>query len=233
MQKDDKSGILNVLIPSRREPQRLNRLIDSLNLIEVKFCVRIIRNFEKEPFKDYSPFSELAKNPNFTGVVDYNSTNALGELYKELYRSVPEGEYFIFLEDDDYLISGIQACDLSVDLSLCGYRSEPNAHDALNWEKTRRAFLGNLNLDVFKESEEKYNSFQISCMIAKKKEALDDFIWSSDLSNDFKLFMRLMSSAYAKGGKGVNFKHGLLFQQTVQDNISFPEFNKDTRWATD
>ncbi len=207
--------MLRILIPCSREEERVYRLLDSLSLIEVPYTVIMIRNSQEDidlsKYKfDIKYIKDLSKN--------------LGSIYKKLLDSVPSGDYFLFMEDDDYLIDSIEEEDIQEDITLCGYNSPDNMQDSINWQRTRRMYNIKMNINIFEEREKYDSSFQISCFIAKKKD-IDLDVWDCSLENDFKLFLRYLYQA-----ESLHYKRGTLFMQTILDNISFSKYNKDTRW---
>ena len=213
--------MLYILIPSCRELGRVQRLIDSLSYIEIPYVINMVRN-------NFLYKEELVLTT--ADPLDFNQTlnlsTNLGDLYKELYDSVPIGEYFLFLEDDDFLIQPIVSDDVQTDVTTCGYRSKDNVNDSINWQSARRMYNIRGDINVFSRYEKLYGCFQISCFIAKKKSLEDDvLVWDNNLSNDYKLF-----DSYLNKAESIHYKRGALFEQTVLDNISFPSKNKDSRW---
>jgi len=229
--------MIYILIPSTRGMDYLGRLLKSLNKIKIPKNIFIIRNVSKELIPDnfYQKFKETLGTDDSLKIKtipkDTNpNKNNLGLVYKELFDSVPKDNYFLFLEDDDYIYNELTMSDFKLiedkKLVLWFYKSEINNPDVLNWMRAVRYFEKHKDIKYISEDFSK-NSFQISCFMAKKIQTLDNFIWDNNLENDYKLFQEHLSSFELKD---ILILKKIMFVQGIGDNISFPKYNKDLRW---
>lgn len=155
-------------------------------------------------------------------------SSKLTDIYERLYDEAT-GEYVCYLEDDDYymrhMFNGIEFVH---DMYITEYASEPLMKGASMVNAIRR-LTANRNIEC--NTPTQYLSqfdgrdFQLGQVIFKKTQVT--FPETDHINNDIILIKRV-----AEKLKTIKYMKGFRWVQTTNgnDNISFPELNKDERF---
>lgn len=236
---------IHILIPSVRDFNYLGRLIASIKRLPntIQVSITIHRNYSvpgagggsnQDPI--YSELKSLTDNITIfwdEAEAGAGAKSSLGCVYKNLWDSVKDGEYVWFLEDDDYILNSIYLKCLgesvpwdNLDFIFIGYKSTFAFMDSTNWEHTltgSQSLLSTNDIIEFLINREiETDAFQLSCVIFRKDSTVD-FPLSDDLSNDWLLVKRALTTAGTKThAPNIKIITEPIFMQTddAKDNIS-------------
>lgn len=162
----------------------------------------------------------------------YERFDDLSSIYKFMYEQA-RGEYIMFLEDDDYMLSEFKGLGLDCGASLYFNEYLPDTDILATNNNIVYRDIITINRDIknIKETSafiSKFNSqyFQLTQLIFSNKNNIT-FPSGNNLHNDYKLFQSLASTHNT-----IKYITGPIWRQTTdgKDNISFKNLNNDKRF---
>lgn len=192
---------ISILILTHNRPKLFSRCINSILKNKPSYAEILVNNDSKD-------ISEINGAEYY-----YENANYISVLYKSLFDKA-KGEYIYFLEDDDYVLPNFWKEIEKID-QKCTYVYEyiPLAR----FSEYSKMFKKDINFEV---------NFQLSqCVFLK--ESIHTFPTGNCLQNDYALFLESSSRT------DIIYTDTPIFVQTIdgKDNISFPQFNKDSRFV--
>jgi len=148
----------------------------------------------------------------------YTKSNNLSKTYEYLFRKA-KGNHIYFLEDDDYIVPY--------------FFNKLNLQKALHYmnfiEDNKSWNMDTINNFKIETTNDRFQFSQI--MFRKKLLDIFEFPNTNELHNDWKIFQTIFKKISAMDIKLVK---DFMYVQTTDgnDNISFPELNKDERWIS-
>jgi glycosyltransferase involved in cell wall biosynthesis len=214
---------LSVLILTHNRPKLFKRAISSVLNNLPGYDIEILVN------NDTSDIDEIYDD-RVPIKYHYFQHDDLSCIYKYLFDRAT-GEFIYYLEDDDYIrVNFFECLDLTTDINYMEYISEPlireigpyhsfkriSKNRVINHKNNAKIFVDNI------DSEE----FQLG-QIVFRRSLVDIFPKGNTIYNDFVLFQKI-----ANDNTSFKYVNEVTWVQTTdgQDNISFPEYNKDVRF---
>lgn len=210
---------ISVLIPTHNRPQLFQRCIQSVFAAHNHYPVdlEILVNNDSNDIEEVY-MEGISVN------YSYLQTDNLGTIYKLLYDSASK-EYVYYLEDDDIMsVNFFEVLDKhNADIFYFNYTPYKVTRNFIQFFNYTKYYADNTK-EEFLENYDDFN-FQFS-QICFKKTSLPSgtFPETNYIKNDFIIFKLLTGSFQAIDA--------YLYKQTIdgKDNISFKNYNKDTRW---